>query len=245
MQVSNWLREHYGDDVTRLEPHVTSSMIVSLRLAGFMPHSIMADFKTNNSDSVADYLKSHLDNDKAQNRPLSDLKPGHIAYIFQAVTSLCYNPEDFYGHNLTKALLDAFTSFKHTNCKNDFEYSLVTLTVCQNLGKKITPNFARDILSKIKKISFTLNDGEIPDTLAMAVVTLSCLRQNVATSEVKALINVAIKMYLENVMKALTQHKDGQWSAQSKGLVVQVLVVCCNVVGGRGCMCSTVRCCRW
>ena len=237
MQVSNWLREHYGDDVTRLEPHVTSSMIVALRLAGYMPHTIMADFKTNNSDSVADHLKSHLDN-KAQNRPLSDLKPGHIAHMFQAVSSLCYNTEDFYGHNLSKALLDAFISFKHINCMNDFEYSLVALTVCHNLGKNITPNFARDILSKIKNISFTLNDGEIPDTLAMAVVTLSCLRQNVATSEV---VNVEIKKYLKNVMKALTRHKDNQWNAQSKGLVVQVLVVCCDVVCG-GCMCSTVCC---
>ena len=236
MQVSNWLREHYGDDVTRLEPHIASSMIVALRLAGYMPHTIMADFKTNNSDSVADYLKSHLDNDTAQNRPLSDLKPGHIALMLQAVSSLCNNTEDFYGHNLTKALLDAFISFKH-NCMNDFEYSLVALTVCHNLGKQITPNFAGGILSKIEEISFTLNDGEIPDTLAMAVVTLSCLRQNVATSEVKALINVAI----ENVMKALTQDKDNQWNAQSKGLVVQVLVVCCDVVGG-GCMCSTVCC---
>lgn len=224
VQVSNWLREHYGDDVTRLKPHVTSSMIVALRLAGYMPHTIMSDFKNNHSYSVVDHLKSYLDNQKTQNKTISDLKSGHIAYMCQAVSALCYEPGNFFGHNLTDALLKAFNSFQHLTCRNDFEYTLVALTVCHNFGAKIQPNFTKSVLSELNKTHFTQSDSKIPDTLAMTVMTLSCLKRNVAGNEVEWLANVdkTIKRYLEIFRKALRQHKDGLWNAQSKGLVVQV-----------------------
>ena len=234
VQVSNRLRELYGDNVTFLEPYMASSMIVALRLAGHMPDTIMSDFKTNESYTVVDYLKSHLDDQTTQNKAISDLKPGHIAYMFQAVSALCFDPGNFSGHNLTDALANAFNSCQHLSCRNDFEYSLVALTACHNLGSKIQLDFT-SVLSKIDKLDFS--DCNMPDTLAMAVMTLSCLKRNVMKNEFEwgTKVDKAIKKYLENFGKALRQHKDEEWNAQSKALVVQVgnYVVCSNVGGGR------------
>ena len=237
VQVSNRLRERYGDNITSLKPHMASSMIVALRLAGHLPDTIMSDFKTNKSYTVVDYLKSHLDKEMAKNKTISDLTPGRIAYIFQAVSALCYDPENFFGHNLTDALAKAFEeiSFQHLSCRNDFEYALVALTVCHNLGSKISPNFTNSILYKIDKHDFS--NHNIPDTLAMAVMTLSCLKRNVMKNEFEwgPKVDEHIERHLENFTKALRQQKDGQWNAQSKGLVVQVgdYVACSDVGGGR------------
>ena len=237
VQVSNRLRELYGDNVTFLEPYMASSMIVALRLAGHMPDTIMSDFKTNESYTVVDYLKSHLDDQTTQNKAISDLKPGHIAYMFQAVSALCYDPENFFGHNLTDALAKAFEeiSSQHLSCRNEFEYALVALTVCHNLGSKIPPDFTESILSKIDKLDFS--NHNMPDTLAMAVMTLSCLKRNVMKNEFEwgPKVDEHIERHLENFTKALRQQKDGQWNAQSKGLVVQVgdYVACSDVGGGR------------
>ena len=224
VQVSNRLRERYGDDVAFLEPHMASSMIVALRLAGHMPHTIMSDFKFNKSYTVVDYLKSHLDKETTQRKTISDLTLGRIAYIFQAVSALCYDPGNFFGHNLTDALAKAFEeiSFQHLSCRNEFEYALVALTVCHNLGSKIPPDFTDSILSKIDKLDFS--NHNMPDTLAMAVMTLSCLKRNAINNEFEWGTNVdkVIKKYLENFGEALRQHKDELWNAQSKGLVVQV-----------------------
>ena len=234
VQVSNRLRERYGDNITSLKPHMASSMIVALRLAGHMPDTIMSDFKTNESYTVVDYLKSHLDDQTTQNKAISDLKPGHIAYMFQAVSALCFDPGNFSGHNLTDALANAFNLCQHLSCRNSFEYSLVALTACHNLGSKIQLNFT-SVLSKIDKLDFS--DCNMPDTLAMAVMTLSCLKRNAINNEFEWGTNVdkVIKKYLENFGEALRQHKDEEWNAQSKALVVQVgdYVACSDVGGGR------------
>ncbi len=215
MQASNWLREHYRDDVTPLEPHVTSSMIVTLRLAGYLPHTIVSDLKTNDSYTIVDYLKSHLDNNK------TSLKPGYIANMFQAVSALCYEPQNFYGHNLTDAL---FKSFKNSTCKNYFEYSSVALAVCQSVKTKIQPNLARSMLLEMNKISIKQSCTKRPDTVAMTLMALSCLRRNIAESEVVLLYDVdkVIGRFLGSIDSALRKRKDGFWNAQSKGLLVQV-----------------------
>lgn len=228
VQVSNWLREfHYGN-VTRLEPHVTSAMIVSLRLVGYLPHTIINDFKTNDSYTITNHLTSYLDNHFKQHKNLSTIKPGRIASIFQAVSALCIDPQNFNGHNLTQALLEGFNSRMISTCKNYFEYSSVALVVCQSLATKIQPNMARSIVIEFNKArgQTTQRFLKNPDSLAMILMALSCLRRNVPETEVILLqdVKTTISKYLGNVVDALRRHKDRFWNVQSKGLIVQVRI---------------------
>ena len=231
IQVSNWLREYSRDDVTRLELHVASSMIAALRLAGHLHHTIISDFKSNDSFTIVDYLKSHLDNHVAHYKNLSMIKPGHIAYIYQAVSALCHDTENFYGRNLTQALHEGFSSMKqdHLRRQNYFEYSVVALAVCQSFGRQIQSKLASNILVEIKKHSSTETCSRIPDTAAMEVMALSCLRRNIENTKVELLqdIDAVIQQHLRKIGDRLRKHEDGLWNAQSKGLLVQVGIVCC------------------
>ena len=219
VQVSNSLKEHHSD-VTALEPHVTSSMIVALRLAGHLPHTILNDFKTKDSRTIPDYLKSHLDNHIIS----SHLSLGHIANMLQAISALCYDPQNFYSHNLAHTLLNGLNSFEHSTCKNLFEYSSVALAVCQSKGTSIKPQLARTIHLEINKACVSQSCMKRPDTIAMTLIALSCLRQNIAVKEVVLLHDVdkTTKRLLEVVKDALRRRKDNLWNAHSKGLFVQV-----------------------
>ena len=219
VQVSNSMKEHHSD-VTALEPHVTSSMIVALRLAGHLPHTILNDFKIKHSHTILDYLKSHLDNHKIS----PHLSLGHIASMFQAISALCYDPQNFYSHNLAHTLLNGLNSFQHSTCKNLFEYSSVALAVCQSKGTSIKPQLARTIHFEINKACVSQSCIKRPDTISMTLMTLSCLRQNMAEKEVVLLHDVdkTTKRLLEVVKNALQKHKDNLWNAHSKGLLVQV-----------------------
>lgn len=227
IKVSNWLRDYHRDDVTRLEPHLTSAMISALRLVGYQPRTILWDFKNSNSYNIVDYIRSYLDNNNSDNErqrnSSSNLKAGHIASIFQAVSTLCYNPEDFYIHDMKKALLEGFKSFTHITCGNSYEYGSTALAVCQSLGTSIGANLVRDILTKLNETCLNQTCTNIPDTLAINVMALSCLRRNlgeVGTSQ--RTVDKVIERYSEAISKAFRQHKDKQWNVQSKGLLVQV-----------------------
>jgi hypothetical protein len=206
-----------------MEPHVASSMIVALRLAGHLPHTIMKDFQVDNAHTILDYLKSHLDLHKTS----PHLRPGHIASIFQAVSALCYDPQNFFSHNIKDALLNVLPSFQHSTCRNSFEYSSVALGVCQSLGTNIEPLLVREIQVEINQGCTTKTCMKQPDTTAMAIIALSCLRRNIAGRDVDVLVEVekTIKRFLQVVNNALHKCKDLSWNAQSKGLLVQVKLV--------------------
>ncbi|XP_028396575.1 transcobalamin-1-like [Dendronephthya gigantea] len=216
VQTSNWLRENYGGDLEKLEPNVASSMVVALRLTGYQPKTITSDFKTKLSHhTIVDYLKSHLDKNRT-------LKPGHIANIFQAISALCLDPDNFYGHNLTHKLHEGF---KLQPARNYFEYSSVALAICQSMETKMQPQLARTIMRRIEK-AFDEITGcrRMPDSPAMAVMALSCLRRNVAENRTKLRLNKIISRYTSKILESLRKRKDSFWNTQSKGLLIQAFM---------------------
>ena len=186
-------------------------MVVALRLTGYQPKTIVSDFKTKLSrHTIVDYLKSHLESN-------SSLRPGHIANIFQAISAQCLDPDNFYGHNLTHKLDEGFKA------KNYFEYSSVALAICQSMETKIQPELASMIVKKIEKAFDEITKcRKMPDTPAMTVMALSCLRRNAAENDTKLRLDTIISRYTNKILESLRKHKDSLWNTQSKGLLVQV-----------------------
>ena len=228
VQVSNWLREFYHGNFTPCKPHITSYMMVSLRLAGHHPKTLLSDFKGSNSLTVVDSLKAYLDKQWAAHKSLSRVPVGQMALIVQGTLALCLNSQNFFGHNLVRALTDGLKTFK-VPPDNYFEYSAIILALCQSwttLSRETNMMGVNDFILAVEHESlfgFTF----FPDAKAMAVMALSCLSRSVTRYKNK------IDTISERLIHDLTTHWNRQnhaqsssqksWNVQSTTLVLQVI----------------------
>lgn len=230
MQVSNWLREYYHGNFTPCEPHITSYMMTSLRLAGHHPKTLLSDFKANNSLTVVDSLKAYLDKQQEEYKNLSRVPVGQMAFIVQGTLALCLNSQNFFGYNLVRALTDGLKTFKVTPGGNYFEYSAIVLALCQS---RITVSIAT--MTGLRKFIWAVERESLfgstlfPDAKAMAVMALSCLNRSVIKNTI---YKTKIDMILERLIRDLTtdwqqqnnvQSSQKSWNAQSTSLVLQVI----------------------
>lgn len=217
---------YHQHNLTPLEPHMISLALVSLRLAGHKPNTILSDFKINSSFTAVDSLKGYLDQHQRKYSDLSMIPAGQMAYIVQGTLALCLDPESFYGHNLAKALVDSFSRYsKKLKCCNYFEYSVVGLALCHS--KTTVPRWAvkrwikHTELAENKRCTCRSYSG-MPDITAMKIMALSCLQKNFQQSNWSKKKLEKTLNYLIKTILTFQKDKRSFGNIHSTSLAVQV-----------------------
>lgn len=194
-------------------------MIVALRLAGYQPRTILADFRTSNNESIIQFLKATLDK-------MTDMKLGHLAAIHQAIASLCYNARDFYGHNVTNAFLQNLPILNDVHDVSCYEHNFVFLVLCQTTRTtRIQSSLLNVLYHNIRVCTMkAVNCSKSPDTIAMGLMALSCFYNNIHSRErsLRQNLEQIIELYYKNILGNMKKKNEILWNVQSKALVLQV-----------------------
>lgn len=177
---SDWLRRYYNKTAFIL-PYTASSMIVTLRLAGHQPDTLLSNFKNVHSLSIKETLKNYLDNEMKTRGNLNNIPTGRLSHIVQAVIAICENPGKFYEHDLYAPLLSGITTFKQSpNFNNYFQYSLVAIALC-NGGKRVPEVMVKELIRGVyRKVSYHSSDID-----ALLLIALTCVESRNMFKEIE------------------------------------------------------------
>ena len=174
---TDWLRKTYKDKTKEQPPYRAGSIFATLRIAGHNSKTLLSDFKDANDSSIEETLKNKLDS--MPNGNLSTIPTPHLGLIIQGVISICKDPGNFHGHNLTQALLDGFRYFKtYSSFNNYFGYSLAVIALC-NAGEP-TPEYDPIIKELIKGANRKVSYHSV-DIDALILTALSCASSSNST----------------------------------------------------------------
>ena len=141
------MRKFYNDSSTEskdLRPYRAGSIFATLRIAGHRSKTLLTDFKNASGFSIEETLKDTLD---SKNGDLSTIPTPHLGLIIQGVISICKDPRNFHGHNLTEPLLKGFPKFKtYESFNNYFGYSLAVIAL-YNSGEQIPEFVIRELIN--------------------------------------------------------------------------------------------------
>ena len=166
---TDWLRKTYKDNTSELKPYRAGSIFATLRIAGHNSKTLLSDFKDAKDSSIEETLKNKLDS--MPNGNLSTIPTPHLGLIIQGVISICKDPRNFHGHNLTQPLLDGFPYFKtYSSFNNYFGYSLAVIALC-NAGEP-TPD---SVIKELIKGANRKGSYHSVDTNALILTALSCV----------------------------------------------------------------------
>ena len=167
----------YRDKNTDLWPYRAGSVFATLRIAGHHSKTLLTDFKNASGFSIEQTLKDRLD--PAKGDP-STIPTPHLGLIIQGVISICKDPGNFTGHNLTELLLKGFLKFKtYESFNNYFGYSLAAIALC-NSREKIPEFVIRELIKGAK----TKRSYGLVDTYALILTALSCVSNSTLQNEV-------------------------------------------------------------
>ena len=180
LRSSDWLRQIYKDNNTKLFPYRAGSLITILRLAGHKPKTLLSEFKDQRGSNIEETLKNFLHSKNKMDGNLSGIPNPHLALIIQTVVSLCQDPEDFHGYNLIQPLLSGFALFKKIrNFGNYFGYSLAVIALC-NSGHRVPEQVVQELLKGAhRKVSYHSSDID-----SLILQALSCISDSSMQNEV-------------------------------------------------------------
>ena len=162
------MRNFYRDKNTKLRPYRAGSVFATLRIAGHHSKTLLTDFKNASGFSIEETLNDTLN---SKNGDLSAIPTPHLGLIIQGVISICKDPENFHGHNLTQSLLDGFPKFKtYPSFNNYFGYSLAVIALC-NSDEEIP----EDVIRELIKGAYRKGSHHSVDTNALILTALSCV----------------------------------------------------------------------
>ncbi len=161
---SDWLKQIYADTTTELFPYRAGSLFATLRIAGHYPNTLLTEFKDGKGYTIEETLKNRLDS--VPN--LSQIATPHMGLIIQGVISICKDPENFHGYNLTQALLSGFTRYSKVN--NYFSYSLAVIALCN--ARHQVPDF---VIEELINGAHRVVSYHSVDIDALILTALSCV----------------------------------------------------------------------
>ena len=188
---TDWMRKFYNDSSTEskdLRPYRAGSIFATLRIAGHRSKTLLTDFKDALGFSIEETLKNKLD---SKNGNLSTIPTPHLGLIIQGVISICKDPRNFHGHNLTEPLLKGFPKFKtYESFNNYFGYSLAVIAL-YNSGEQIPEFVIRELINgTYRKVGYHSVDID-----ALILTALSCVSSSdtMLQSEVYDAISYLVK----------------------------------------------------
>ena len=214
LRSSDWMKHIYQDNNTKLYPYRAASLITIMRLAGHKPKNLLSDFIDRRGMNTTKTLKDFLDSKNATDGNLSGIANPHMAFIIQAVISLCEDPRNFHGYDLIPPLLSGFKLFKKIpNFNNYFGYSLAVIALC-NAGQRVPDNVVRELLNKVnRKVSVPSGD-----TGSLILQALSCITNSSRQEEVdEASVKIA-----EQLMRKQNKTTGAFGNQYSTALVIMV-----------------------
>ena len=186
---TDWMRKFYKEKAT--EPYRAGSIFATLRIAGHRPKTLLTDYKNASGFSIEETLNDTLYSHNSTNGNLSAIPTPHLGLIIQGVISICKDPRNFTGHNLTKLLREGFPQFKtYPSFNNYFGYSLAVIAL-YNSGEKIPESVIRELINgTYRKVSYYSVDID-----ALILTALSCVSRS----------NVTLQHEVDNAMSYLVE----------------------------------------
>ena len=168
------MRKFYKENTTEtrnLPPYSAGSIFATLRIAGHRPKTLLTEYKNASGFSIEETLNDTLNSHNSTNGNLSAIPVPHLGLIIQGVISICKDPRNFHGHNLTKPLLDGLLNFpQYPDFGNYFGYSLAVIALC-NADEPIPDNSTKELIEgTYRKVSYHSVDID-----ALILTALSCV----------------------------------------------------------------------
>ena len=186
------MRKFYKENTTEtrnLPPYSAGSIFATLRIAGHRPKTLLTDYKNASGFSIEETLNDTLYSHNFTNGNLSAIPVPHLGLIIQGVISICKDPENFHGHNLTKPLLDGLPDFpQYPDFGNYFGYSLAVIALC-NAHEPIPDNSIQELIEgTYRKVTYYSVDID-----ALILTALSCVSDTMLQSKVEGAKSYLVK----------------------------------------------------
>ena len=159
-----------------------------------MPETILSEFKNHKGENIEETLKNYLDLRQEKEGNLNAIPAAELALIIQAVISICHDPDNFHGHNLTSALIYSFTLFKKVSSFNNyFRYSLAVIALC-NSGRSVPDAVVRELINgTYRQVSYHMTGIDSLILQALSCVSNSSLQGEVNKASQKLVTQLISK----------------------------------------------------
>ena len=202
-----WLRKQMGDDGVLSLGHSSAYAFHALRLVGYSVPKV--------SKLGAEHLK-----DEINKTGIDEISGGRLARYILGVMSACEDPRDFNKQDLVAALKKKMSSYGTVSGFNHpFQLGLALLAFCTS-GEKVD---IKDVRFLVEKLSISDYSVHNIDTLSLATVALSCIKNEQANSREEQIELGGHVQCATYKLKAYQQLKNGTFGNEATtSLAVQV-----------------------